>query len=65
MAIVLLTEPPLTPPAEIGPYRRHDYMALPDEPRCALKGNEYRSQAVADLRLDVAQVWREVDGRLG
>jgi len=36
MAVAFLTEPPLVPPAELGPYRRHDYMALPAEPRCEL-----------------------------
>jgi Uma2 family endonuclease len=34
--VELLTETPLTPPAELGPYRRQDYEALPDEPRCEL-----------------------------
>lgn len=32
----LLTETPLAPPAGLGPYRRKDYEALPDEPRCEL-----------------------------
>jgi Uma2 family endonuclease len=32
----LLTETPLAPPAELGPYRQRDYEALPDEPRCEL-----------------------------
>jgi Uma2 family endonuclease len=36
MAVALLKEPPLTPPDELGPYRRADYEALPDEPRCEL-----------------------------
>lgn len=36
MTVALLSEEPLTPPAEPGPYRRADYFALPDEPRCEL-----------------------------
>jgi len=36
MAIPLLKEFPLVPPADLGPYRRKDYEALPDEPRCEL-----------------------------
>ena len=36
MTVALLTETPLAPPAELGPYRRPDYEALPDEPRCEL-----------------------------
>jgi Uma2 family endonuclease len=36
MALALLKEPPLSPPADLGPYRRRDYEALPDEPRCEL-----------------------------
>jgi Uma2 family endonuclease len=36
MAVAFLTETPLAPPADLGPYRRRDYEALPDEPRCEL-----------------------------
>jgi Uma2 family endonuclease len=36
MTVALLTEVPLAPAAELGPYRRQDYEALPDEPRCEL-----------------------------
>ncbi len=36
MAVALLKEPPLSPYTELGPYRRKDYEALPDEPRCEL-----------------------------
>ena len=36
VTVALLTETPLAPPAELGPYRRRDYEALPDEPRCEL-----------------------------
>jgi Uma2 family endonuclease len=36
MALALLKEPPLAPDPDLGPYRREDYAALPDEPRCEL-----------------------------
>ncbi len=36
MTVALLETPPLVPPAGLGPYRRDDYEALPDEPRCEL-----------------------------
>jgi len=36
MSLHLLHEPPLAPPATLGPYRRKDYEALADEPRCEL-----------------------------
>jgi Uma2 family endonuclease len=36
MSVALLETPPLVPPAGLGPYRRDDYEALPDEPRCEL-----------------------------
>jgi len=31
-----LAESPVTPSSELGPYRREDYLQLPDEPRCEL-----------------------------
>jgi Uma2 family endonuclease len=36
MAVALLKEPPLAPYSDLGPYRRRDFEALPDEPRCEL-----------------------------
>jgi Uma2 family endonuclease len=36
MSVALLKEPPLSPDSDLGPYRRKDYEALPDEPRCEL-----------------------------
>lgn len=36
MTPTFFTEPPLVLPATLGPYRRSDYEALPDEPRCEL-----------------------------
>src|SRR5215470_10445638 len=35
-AIEILRESPLTPSSELGPYRKRDYLALPDQPRCEL-----------------------------
>ena len=36
MTVTLLDQPPRTLPHDLGPYRRCDYMTLPDEPRCEL-----------------------------
>jgi Uma2 family endonuclease len=36
MSLALLDESPIAPPSELGPHRRKDYEALPDEPRCEL-----------------------------
>lgn len=36
MAIPLRKDAPFNPPADLGPYRRKDYEALPDEPRYEL-----------------------------
>lgn len=36
MTVALLTEVPLAPATELGPYRRQDYEGLPDEARCEL-----------------------------
>jgi hypothetical protein len=36
MATIELSNEPVAPLAEAGPYRAADYVALPDEPRCEL-----------------------------
>jgi Uma2 family endonuclease len=36
VAVEILAEIPLFPSSKVGPYRRDDYLALPDEPRCEL-----------------------------
>ncbi len=36
MTVTLLDQPPRTLPRSLGPYRRRDYITLPDEPRCEL-----------------------------
>jgi Uma2 family endonuclease len=58
MAVALLKEPPLTPETELGPYRRADYDALPDEPRCELIfGRFYLSPAPSIAHQIVAGVF--------
>lgn len=50
MSVALLEDTPLVPPQELGPYRRADYDALPDEPRCELiRGRFYLSPAPTPL----------------
>jgi Uma2 family endonuclease len=50
MSVALLEDTPLVPPPDLGPYRREDYEALPDEPRCELiRGRFYLSPAPAPL----------------
>ena len=36
MSVTYETETPAAPRPDLGPYRRADYLALPDEPRCEL-----------------------------
>jgi len=36
LTVEMLSEVPPFPSSSIGPYRRADYMSLPDEPRCEL-----------------------------
>src|SRR4051794_5609560 len=63
MAVVLLREPPLVPPAGLGPYRRRDYESLPDEPRCELiHGRLYSTPSLSPLHQVVAMhLWRLLD----
>ena len=63
MSVALLDESPLAPPAELGPYRRRDYEALPDEPRCELiLGRFYSSPSVSPLhQIVVALLWKHLD----
>jgi Uma2 family endonuclease len=50
MSVALLEDTPLVPLPELGPYRRADYEALPDEPRCELiRGRFYLSPAPTPL----------------
>jgi Uma2 family endonuclease len=50
MSVALLEDTPLVPPHELGPYRRADYEALPEEPRCELiRGRFYLSPAPTPL----------------
>jgi Uma2 family endonuclease len=63
MAVALLKEPPLSPNSDLGPYRRRDYEALPDEPRCELiLGRFYLSPSPSLLHQIVAALlWRALD----
>ncbi len=50
MSVTLLEQPPPTVPRGPGPYRRADYAALPDEPRCELiHGRFYLSPSPSPL----------------
>jgi Uma2 family endonuclease len=50
MSVALLEDTPLVSPSELGPYRRKDYEALPDEPRCELiRGRFYLTPAPVPL----------------
>jgi Uma2 family endonuclease len=63
MAVALLKEPPLYPSSDLGPYRRKDYEALPDEPRCELIfGRFYVSPSPLVLhQFVVLLLWRILD----
>lgn len=60
MAVALLKEPPLSPYTDLGPYRRKDYEALPNEPRCELIfGRFYVSPSPLILhQVVVALLWQ-------
>jgi len=63
MAVEILEETPLTPPVELGPYRRRDYDELPDEPRCELLfGRLYvMPSPTPSHQVVVSQLWRHLD----
>ena len=63
MTAELLTEDPLAPPADLGPYRREDYDALPDQPRCELLfGRFYVSPSpTAWHQLVASFLWRHLE----
>jgi Uma2 family endonuclease len=63
MTVELLTEAPLAPPAGLGPYRREDYDALPDQPRCELLfGRLYVSASPTPWHQMVAlYLWRHLE----
>ena len=54
MTVTLLDRPPRTLTRSLGPYRRCDYMALPDEPRC-------ESAAAPEITVDTDELWAAVD----
>jgi Uma2 family endonuclease len=63
MSVALLDEPPLALPSGLGPYRRGDYDALTDEPRCELiLGRFYSSPSPSALhQVAVAVLWSFLD----
>jgi Uma2 family endonuclease len=70
MAIPLLKDIPLAPPDDLGPYRREDYEALPDQPRCELiYGRFYLSPSPLLLHqavvLSLAETLRRIARQVG
>jgi Uma2 family endonuclease len=63
MAVEILEETPLTPPAGLGPYRRRDYDELPDEPRCELLFGRLYAMPAPTLahQAVVATMWSHLD----
>jgi Uma2 family endonuclease len=63
LAVEMLDEIPLFPSSTIGPYRRADYMSLPDEPRCELiYGRFYLMSSPVPIHQIVGSVlWRWLD----
>lgn len=63
MSVTLLEQPPPTVPRRPGPYRRADYAALPDEPRCELIfGRFYLSPSPVRIhQFLVMRIWRVLD----
>jgi hypothetical protein len=50
VSVVYETETPPAPRTDLGPYRRADYLALPDEPRCELVYGRLLVMAAPALR---------------
>src|SRR5262245_12515212 len=63
MAVALLKEPPLSPYTDLGPYRRKDYEALPDDPRCELIFVRFyvSPSPLIPHQIAVALLWRILD----
>lgn len=63
MSVTLLEQPPPTLHRKLGPYRRADHAALPDEPRCELIfGRFYLSPSPVPLhQFLVTRIWRTLD----
>ena len=63
LAVEMLSEVPLFPSSSTGPYRRADYMSLPDEPRCELiYGRFYLMTSPVPIHQIVGSVlWRWLD----
>ena len=63
MTVALLETPPLVPPVGLGPYRRADCEALPDEPRCEwIFGRFHESPSPTPRHQYIAAcLWRLLD----
>jgi Uma2 family endonuclease len=70
MAVEMLRQSPVSPSSELGPFRKRDYLELPDEPRCELiLGRLYATPSLTFLHQAVASLLmlqlHEVAGRTG
>jgi Uma2 family endonuclease len=70
MAVEMLRQSPVSPSSELGPFRRRDYLKLPDEPRCELiLGRLYATPRLTFLHQAVVSLLmlrlHEVAGRTG
>jgi Uma2 family endonuclease len=70
MAVEMLRQSPASPSSELGPFRKRDYLELPDEPRCELIfGRLYTTPSLTFLHQAVAGLLvlrlNEVAGRTG
>jgi Uma2 family endonuclease len=70
MAVEMLRQSPASPSSELGPFRKRDYLELPDEPRCELiLGRLYATPSLTFLHQAAACLLvlrlHEVAGRTG
>jgi Uma2 family endonuclease len=57
MAVEMLRQSPASPSSELGPFRKRDYLDLPDEPRCELiLGRLYATPSLTFLHQAMAGV---------
>ena len=54
MAVALLKEPPISPDSDLGPYRRGDYEALPDEWKQRITGMQTACSLLSPARFKIA-----------
>ena len=62
-AIEILRESPLSPSSELGPFRKPDYLALPDQPRCELiRGRIYvMTSPTYRHQVAIGLLWRRLE----